>query len=52
MKPAVIYLVETYLSEKNEISFEGCQCFSLNRATEGGGILVGVNNNLKYVSIK
>ena len=35
MKPAIFCLVEIYLSERDKISFEGYQCFSLNRASEG-----------------
>ena len=52
IKPAVICLVETYLNEREQINFEGYQCFSLNRGTEGEVTHIGVNNNLKHMSIK
>ena len=52
IKPAIFCLVETYLNERDKICFEGYKCFSLNRVTEGGEILIGVNNNLKYISTK
>ena len=52
INPAVICLVETYLNERDKVSFEGYQCFSLNCVTEGGGILIGVNNNLVHISIE
>ena len=35
IKSAVICIVETYLSKRDKISFEGYQCFSLIRVSEG-----------------
>ena len=49
LQPTIFCITETHLMEKEEIEIEGYKIFDNNRDQDGGGVMIGVQNQLKDI---
>ena len=51
-QPALVYIVETHMQKEEEIQIPGCSLvYSNDRSANSEGILIGVRDNIKNISL-
>ncbi len=51
-KPVIICITETHLDEAETVSLKGYKLFRNDRNSEGGGVLIGVQEKLEHVVVE